>query len=84
MLYAIGILGRIDILWNPNDISLSYLFTTPYILIVKFHLIGSSKEGFLYNVYGTHLVSKYNYFLKKLHIFQPLVEVNLGIINRIF
>jgi hypothetical protein len=49
---ATGMVGGLDILWNPSSVLLENFFTTRWTITVEYRLIGSNRPGFLTNVYG--------------------------------
>jgi exonuclease III len=49
---AIGTVGGLALLWNPNTIIMENFITTKWSISATYRLIGSNKPGYLSNVYG--------------------------------
>lgn len=50
--------GGLAIVWNPREIFLHNFYATRYSLSTSFHLLGTTIQGFLLNVYGPQVPDK--------------------------
>ena len=64
---AIGSVGGIGILWNPNLISLSGFRASRHSISGFFKIVGTNQEGFITNVYGPSQSSGKTDFLASMH-----------------
>jgi hypothetical protein len=58
--------GDLNILWNPETIILDNLFTTKWTISSQYKSIRFDKEGFITNVYESHILSEKISFLKNI------------------
>jgi exonuclease III len=47
-----GVMGGIDILWNPTTITMDCFYSIAWMLTTKYRVIGFNEEGIITNAYG--------------------------------
>jgi len=51
---ANGAAGGLALIWNPNQVTLSNCFATPFSIFVDLYILGTNISGVIMNVYGPH------------------------------
>lgn len=61
-----GVVGGLALMWNPNLVSISNLYSTSFSISRRFQILGSNILGVVTNIYGPFQPSKNSSFLSNL------------------
>lgn len=64
---AVGAVGGLGMLWNPNLVNIMNLCSTRHFISAWFHIIGIEVKGVVTNVYGPFQPSQKASFLEETH-----------------
>ena len=63
---ALGAVGGLGLLWNPNLVSITNLVASRHMISSCFHILGTTVRGVITNVYGLFQLAHKLGFLEEL------------------
>ena len=78
---ARGLAGGLEILWDPNKVSLSGFNGNHWFISAEFGVINFSVTGILTNVYGPHILGEKISFIDSLRHIHEKIEGNHWILS---